>query len=130
MKLSVFVSASLVFSIANATIAGPSCDELTSAQEKLLSKAAANYILNRAKTQQGITINAVSADNADCHDYDGVHSASVFTVTWDQTDEDQQMQCVQILEVSADYDAKKKLKTINKKTKLTVEETSDVECEN
>jgi hypothetical protein len=130
MKILIFVLAGVVFSTANATIAGPSCEDLNAAQKELLSNAALKYVLTRAKAEPGVTVDAITADKPDCHDYDGVHSSSVFTITWDQTHEDQQMQCVQQLAVEADYDSKKKLKTINKKTKFFVEEASDIECLN
>jgi hypothetical protein len=72
----------------------------------------------------------IKSSNIDCHDYDGVHSSSVFSVEWTQIDEDQQMGCSQELAVSVEYDLRKKEKFIKANSRFTVEENSEVECVN
>ena len=128
MKHFLFILLATAFTSAHATIDGPSCGDLTKSQDALLRKAARNYVLS----QPGISGKArsVKAFNADCHDYDGVHSGSDITVDWIQVDADQEMACSQELGVSVDYDQQKKLKTIDRNSNFYVEENGDVECEN
>ena len=110
------------------TINGPSCGELTEAQNSLIEAAAIKYIQN--KQSATLAISQVKAEQFDCHDYDGVHSQSEFTVEWVQVEESQRMQCSQNVAVEADYDSEKKLKKIDETTEFFVDETDDVNCVN
>lgn len=128
--MSIFLALLLALSTTNAyaTIDGPSCSSLTKEQDKLLLDAAKSYANKTYKKK--IKAGSLKVTDADCHDYDGVHSASEFTADWTQIDEDQEMGCSVELRVSVGYDQKKKLKTINKSSKFEVEAEGEPDCQN
>ena len=113
---------------ANATIDGPSCDELTKKQEALLLTEAKRYIAGKANKEIKIPRKTIKATNIDCHDYDGVHSTSEFEVEWIQVDNDQEMSCRQVVAVSVTYE--NKLKVIDEESTFEFDDLSEAECEN
>jgi len=125
MKLLFGLLITLLSVNAFATIEGPSCGDLTKAQQQLLQNAAKSYVLKTYK--QGMQVRTLQLSSYDCHDYDGVHSASEYSATWTKVSRGKQLECTLVVDVSVLYEGKKKV--IDKKSEFEFEESEELTCE-